>query len=183
MASLNQLRRDHASMARLLHVLLIRHKNLTQGERPDFHLIREVVDYILEYMEGFIMPLERLYSEHLLAKAPEAEALSRRMGEDYQDLRKRLNLLSETLDMILMDHVVPMDRFIDDLKTYLDAHNAYLKVEREKLFPFLREHLTEAEQKDLLKMLPDGTQASLSQLREDHPELYAEFKAAPSPFG
>jgi len=182
MASLSQLRRDHASMARLLHVLLIRHKSLEQGERPDFHLIREVADYILEYMDGFIMPLERLYSEHLLAKAPEAEALSRRMGEDYQALRKRLNLLSETLDMILTDHVVPMERFIEDLKTYLDAHHAYLKVEREQLFPFLRKHLTNAEQKDLLKMLPDDTQASLSQLREDYPELYAEFKKAPSPF-
>ena len=182
MASLSQLRRDHASMARLLHVLLIRHESLEQGERPDFHLIREVVDYILEYMDGFIMPLERLYSEHLLAKAPEAEALSRQMGEDYQALRKRLNLLSETLDMILMDHVVPMERFIEDLKTYLDAHNAYLKVEREQLFPFLRKHLTGAEQEELLKMLPDSTQANLSRLREDHPELYAEFKAAPSPF-
>ena len=182
MASLNQLRRDHANMARLLHVLLARHKSLEQGERPDFHLIREVVDYILEYMDGFIMPLERLYSEHLLAKAPDAEALSHRMAEDYQALRKRLNLLSGTLDMILMDNVVPMDRFIDDLKTYLDAHNAYLKVEREQLFPFLREHLTDAEQEDLLKMLPDGSQANLSRLREDHPELYAEFRAAPSPF-
>ncbi len=108
MASLNQLRRYHANMARLLHVLLRRHKHLEQGERPDFHLIREVVDYILEYMDGFIMPLERLYSEHLLAKEPEAEALSHRMADDYQALRKRLNLLSETLDMILMDHVVPM---------------------------------------------------------------------------
>ena len=182
MASLNQLRRDHANMARLLHVLLLRHKHLEQGERPDFHLIREVVDYILEYMDGFIAPLEHLYSEHLLAKAPEAEALSQRMGKDYQALRERLNLLSETLDMILMDQVVPMDRFIDDLKTYLDAHNAYLKIEREQLFPFLRQHLTEAEQADLLKMLPDASQSNLSRLREDYPELYKEFKEAPSPF-
>lgn len=182
MVSSNQLRRDHANMARLLHILVLRHKNLEQGERPDFHLIREVVDYILEYMDGFIMPLERLYSEHLLAKDPEAEALSRRMGEDYQALRKRLNLLSKTLDMILMDAVVPMERFIEDLKTYLDAHIAYLKLERDQLFPFLRDQLTDAQQKEFLKMLPAAAQDKLSRLREDYPELYAEFKAAPSPF-
>lgn len=182
MATLNQLRRDHVNMARLLHVLVLRHTTLEQGERPDFHLIREVVDYILEYMDGFINPLERLYSEHMLAKEPDAEALSRRLGEDYQALRKRLNLLSETLDMILMDAVVPMERFIDDLKAYLDAHLAYLKAEREQLFPFLREYLTAAEREDLLKMLPDGAQANLARLREDYPELYAEFKTAPSPF-
>lgn len=182
MATLNKLRRDHVNMARLLHVLLLRHTTLEKGERPDFHLIREIVDYILDYMDGFIMPLERLYTDHVLAEKPEAEALSRRLGEEYQALRKRLNMLSETLDMILMDAVVPMDRFIDDLKTYLDAHNAYLKAEREELFPFLREHLSDAEQRKLLKMLPDGAKENLARLREDYPELYAEFKAAPSPF-
>src|SRR5690554_4713966 len=146
MASLNRLRRDHANMARLLHVLLLRQRTLEQGERPDFHLIREVVDYILDYMDGFIMPLEKLYSEHMLAKEPEAEALSRQLTDDYQALRERLNLLSETINTILLDGVVPMERFIDDLKAYLDAHLAYLHAERDQLFPFLREHLTEAEQ-------------------------------------
>lgn len=182
MGTLNKLRRDHVNMARLLHVLLLRHTTLEKGERPDFHLIREIVDYILEYMDGFIMPLERLYTDHMLEKKPDAEALSRRLGEEYQALRKRLNMLSETLDMILMDAVVPMDRFIDDLKTYLDAHQAYLKAERDELFPFLREHLSDAEQQKLLGMLPDGAQANLARLREDYPELYAEFKSAPSPF-
>lgn len=182
MATLNKLRRDHANMARLLHVLLLRHKALEQGERPDFHLIREVVDYILDYMDGFIMPLERLYSEHLLAREPEAEALSQRLAVDYQALRKRLDLLSETLDMILLDAVVPMERFAEDLKIYLDAHLIYLRAEREQLFPFLREQLTDAQQRALLEMLPGSAQANLSRLREDHPELYAEFKAAPSPF-
>ena len=182
MATLNQLRRDHANMARLLHILSLRHSTLEQGERPDFHLIREIVDYILEYMDGFIMPLERLYSEHLLAREPEAEVLSQRLAVDYKALRERLDLLSETLDMILLDAVVPMERFVEDLKTYLDAHLAYLQAEREQLFPFLREYLTDEQQKALLKMLPDGAQANMARLREDHPELYAEFKAAPSPF-
>ena len=182
MATLNQLRRDHANMAKLLHILLLRHKTLEEGERPDFHLIREVVDYILDYMDGFIMPLEQLYSEQMLAREPKAEALSRQLTDEYQALRERLNLLSETINTILLDGVVPMEHFIADLKAYLDAHLAYLHAEREQLFPFLREHLTEAEQNSLLKMLPSGAQENLSRLREDFPELYAEFKTAPSPF-
>ncbi len=182
MATLNQVRRDHANMARLLHTLVLRHEILEQGERPDFHLIREVVDYILDYMTGFITPLERLYSEHLLGEGAEADAVSRRLAEDYQALNKRLKLLSESLDMILMDAVVPMERFAADLKAYLDAHSAYLRAEREELFPFFREHLTEEEQTRLLKMLPAGARDNLARLKEDYPELYADFEAAPSPF-
>lgn len=182
MATLNQLRRDHANMARLLHVLSLRHKALTQGERPDFHLIREVVDYILDYMTGFIAPLERLHSEHLLGEGAEADAVSRQLSEEYQALNARLKMLSDNLDMILMDAVVPMERFADDFKAYLDAHFAYLRAEREQLFEFFRKQLSEEERKRLLQMLPEGTQANLSRLREDYPQLYAEFKEAPSPF-
>ena len=182
MATLNQVRRDHANMARLLHTLLLRHETLAQGERPDFHLMREVVDYILDYMNVFVTPLERIYNEHMFAKQPDAEALSRRLTDDYKALQERLNLLSENIDMILMDAVVPMDRFADDLMAYLDAHRDYLRAEREELFPYFQKHLTDEEQKRLLEMLPDGTQANLLRLKEDYPELYAEFKEAPSPF-
>ena len=182
MATLNQVRHDHANMARLLHVLLLRHESLEQGERPDFHLIREVVDYILDYMNAFVKPLERLYSEHQMARKFKAGEVGQQLAEDYQALRERLDLLSENIDMILLDAVVPMDRFADDLKAYLDAHRAYLRAEREQLFPFFREQLTEEEQKRLLDMLPDGAQANLARLKEDYPQLYEEFKAAPSPF-
>ncbi|WP_227370020.1 hemerythrin domain-containing protein [Halomonas sp. M20] len=179
---LTQLRRDHANMARLLHVLALKHRTLAHGKRPDFQLVREVVDYILDYMNTFTIPLERLYSEHLLAKVPEADELSGRLATDYQALHERLKQLSDNIDMILMDAVVPMDRFADDLKAYLDAHRTYLRAEREQLFPLFREHLTDEDQQRLLKMLPDGAESSLLQLQEAYPQLYAEFKEAPSPF-
>ena len=41
---LNQLRLDHANMARMLHVLQLKHKTLANGERPDFQLMRSSAD-------------------------------------------------------------------------------------------------------------------------------------------
>ncbi|GHB04913.1 hemerythrin [Modicisalibacter luteus] len=181
MPMLTQLRQDHANMARLLHVLAIKHKTLDHGERPDFHLVREVVDYILDYMTGFTVPLERICSEQLLTKVPEANTLGCRLAEDYQALNERLARLSQDIDMILMDAVVPMDRFADDLKAYLDAHRAYLRAEREELFPLMREYLDEEEMQVLADSLPEGAQAELERLQEAYPELYTEFRNAPSP--
>ena len=68
MPMLTQLRQDHANMARLLHVLQLKHKTLADGERPNFRLIREVVDYILDYMSGFTIPLERICRERISAQ-------------------------------------------------------------------------------------------------------------------
>lgn len=118
---LNQLRLDHANMARMLHVLQLKHKTLAKGERPDFQLMREVVDYILSYMDGFATPLERICVERLKTQAPEHLPLMEQMASDYRELKPRLMRLSQDIDMILMDNILPMDRFADDLKAYLEA--------------------------------------------------------------
>lgn len=181
MPMLNQLRQDHANMARLLHVLSLKHRTLDEGERPNFQLVREVVDFILDYMSGFTVPLERIFGERLVERLPEVNDLVVRLTADYEALHQRLMRLSDDLDMILMDAIVPMDRFADDLQAYLEAHRAYLRAEREELFPLIREHFDEADLASLAEALPEGAQEKLSHLQEGYPELYAEFREAPSP--
>ena len=181
MPMLTQLRQDHANMARMLHVLQLKQKSLSAGERPNFQLVREVVDYILDYMEGFTQPLERVLAERLQAKEPSCRELTDRLSQDYQALRRQLKRLSNDLDMILMDAVVPMDRFADDLKAYLDAHRGYLRDERELLFPLIREHFDDADLDRLAEALPEGAAAELERLQQAYPELYAELREAPQP--
>ncbi|WP_110688055.1 hemerythrin domain-containing protein [Salinicola aestuarinus] len=178
---LTQLRQDHANMARLLHVLQLKYKTLADGDRPNFRLIREVVDYILDYMNGFTVPLERICSDQLAGKAPEAESLSERLTQDYQHLHEQLMRLSQDIDMILMDGVMPMDKFAEDLKSYLGSHRAYLRAEREKLFPLIREHFDEDDLKKLASEMPENAESELARLQEAYPELYTEFRDAPSP--
>lgn len=179
MPMLTQLRQDHANMARLLHVLQLKQKTLAEGERPDFQLIREVVDYILGYMEDFTVPLERLCGEQLLTKVAEVHDLSGRLHIDYRALHERLQRLSQEIDMILMDAIVPMDRFADSLRAYLEAHRAYLRDEREELFPLIAEYFDDNDLKRLAELLPAGAAARLEYLQDAYPELYAELRANP----
>lgn len=178
---LNQLRLDHANMARLLHVLQLKQKTLALGERPNFKLMREVVDYILSYMDGFAAPLERVCVERLQTKAPEHLALTEQMASDYRELKPRLLRLSDDIDMILMDNVLPMDRFAEDLKDYLEAHRAYLRHEREGLFPLIDEHFSPEDMEELRQALPEGAEKELERLQEAYPELYAELRGADVP--
>lgn len=183
MPMLTQLRQDHANMARLLHVLQLKQKTLAEGERPDFQLIREVVDYILGYMEDFTVPLERLCGEQLVAKVTEIRDLSSRLHIDYRNLHERLQRLSQEIDMILMDAIVPMDRFAESLRAYLEAHRAYLRDEREELFPLIAEHLDEQDFERLAELLPAGAAARLKHLQATYPEIYTELKADPETAG
>lgn len=176
MPILQQLHRDHSNTVRLLGVLQHRQRGLAAGERPDFRLLREVVDYILDYMHGFTAPLERLCSEQLLAQTPEAQQLSERLASDYRALHERLQRLSDDLDTILMDSVVPIERFAEDLQAYLDAHRAYLRGERDELFPLLSQHLEAAELERLAEWLPKGSAARLASLQAAYPQLFAELR-------
>ena len=178
---LNQLRLDHANMARLLHVLQLKQKTLVLGERPNFKLMREVVDYILSYMDGFAAPLERVCVERLQTQAPENLALTEKMANDYRELKPRLLRLSNDIDMILMDNVLPMDRFAEDLKNYLEAHRAYLRHEREGLFPLIDQYFSPEDMEELRQALPEGAEKELERLQEAYPELYAELRGAEVP--
>ncbi|GEN28234.1 hypothetical protein HVA01_18800 [Halovibrio variabilis] len=178
---LNQLRLDHANMARMLHVLQLKQKTLALGERPNFQLMREVVDYILTYMEKFATPLERICVERLQEKAPEHLDLPEQMANDYRELKPRLQRLANDIDMILMDNVLPMDRFADDLKAYLEAHRAYLRHEREELFPLIDKHFSQDDMEELRQALPEGAEQELERLQQAYPELYAELRGADVP--
>ncbi|MFG6667931.1 hemerythrin domain-containing protein [Halomonas sp. HNIBRBA4712] len=178
---LTQLRMDHANMARMLHVLQLKKKTLDQGERPNFKLMREVVDYILAYMDEFAMPLEKICVERLEQKAPEDLPFMEKMAEDYRQLKPTLAQLSDDIDMILMDNVLPMDRFAQDLSAYLEAHRTYLRHEREHLFPLIDKYFTAEDMEELRQALPDKAQQELQRLQDDYPELYAELNNAEVP--
>lgn len=181
MPLMKQLRLDHANMVRLMHVLNRKYKKLAAGERPNFQLMREVVDYILDYMNDFTMPLEKLCSERLVEHAPQAEKVGKNLGEEYRALNERLKQLSDNLDSILMDAVVPMDRFAEDLKAYLEAHRTYLRHEREELFPLIREHFNDEDLRRLAEAMPEGAQARLTELQEAYPQLHDAFNEIEDP--
>ncbi|MBN8413187.1 hemerythrin domain-containing protein [Halomonas denitrificans] len=178
---LKQLRRDHANMARILHVLQLKQKTLAQGERPNFQLVREVVDYILDYMAGFTLPLEQICTDRLREVAPASEDIAERLSGDYRKLKARLSRLSRDIDMILMDVAVPMDQFSSDLRDYLDSHRTYLRQEREELFPLISEHFSDEDLERLAHALPEHATSELERLQGAYPELYAELREEPMP--
>ena len=83
--------------------------------------------------------------------------------------------------MILVDNVLPMDRFAEDLKDYLEAHRAYLRHEREGLFPLIDEHFSQEDMEKLREALPAGAEQELERLQQAYPELYAELRGADVP--
>ena len=103
------------------------------------------------------------------------------MANDYRELKPRLQRLSNDIDMVLMDNIIPMDRFADDLKDYLEAHRAYLRHEREGLFPLIDEHFSEEDMDELRQALPEGAEKELERLQDAYPELYAELRGADVP--
>lgn len=181
MPMLKQLRRDHANMARILHVLQLKQKTLADGDRPNFQLVREVVDYILDYMAGFTLPLEEICTERLKEVAPHSEEVTERLSGQYRQLKARLNRLSRDIDAILMDVAIPMDQFSDDLREYLESHRNYLREEREELFPLISEYFSDDDLERLAHALPANATAELERLQGAYPELYAELRDSSDP--
>lgn len=181
MATLNQLRQDHVNMAGMLHVLKLKQKVLVDGERPDFRLVREVVDYILDYMDGFSKLLDEVFARLVHDKVPEADSTSTLLADHYRELKKQLMRLSSDLDMILMDGVMPMDRFAADLDGYLEMHQSYLREEREHLVPLMRDHFDDKDMEHFAAALPEGAANQFEQLKKAYPALEEELRGVEPP--
>ena len=55
---LRTLREDHRNMGRLLDVLESQIEVFRRGDKPDYEILTETVDYCLNYPERFHHPLE-----------------------------------------------------------------------------------------------------------------------------
>ncbi|MDG4870960.1 hypothetical protein P8631_23450, partial [Guyparkeria sp. 1SP6A2] len=58
---------------------------------------------------------------------------------------------------------------------------AYLRHEREGLFPLIDQHFTSDELEELRQALPDGAEQELERLQLAYPDLYAELRGAEVP--
>ena len=104
------------------------------------------------------------------------------MASDYSKLKPRLSRLSNDIDMILMDNVLPMDIFAEALKAYLDAHRAYLRHERGSVPRSIISISEEEVLEELRQALPEGAEREkLERLQQAYPELYAELRGAEVP--
>lgn len=133
--------KDHRNISRLLKLLS---KKLTaiENEKPvNYNLIKDTVDYLQVYAEKYHHPKEDLIYHYYVEHYPDAEGVAN-LDDEHQALAALTAEFADTVDMILMDAVVPLDLFAEKLNRFVGCQKAHLELEERTILPVLEHTLT-----------------------------------------
>ncbi len=140
-----QLRREHADMGRLLDMLNAQIEVFNTGEVPDYDLLQEIVDYCLDYPDACHHPLEDAIFEHVLVRAPGPAEKVREILTTHETLGQLTRGLYDTLDQVVRDESLPRDQLASVVDHFIGQYRDHMSMEEEHFFPLAERVLTEGD--------------------------------------
>ena len=135
MTTLSELHQDHINLNRLLEMLARKVERLHEGSHPDFSLMADVVGYVGGYADQHHHPREDVMYAYFRGRDPQLDRHFDQCEEEHATLKRLSNELAESIDAVLHDAVIPMDKFTDQLDTFVKTEKQHLDFEERVLFP------------------------------------------------
>ncbi|AMG31066.1 hypothetical protein AL542_12350 [Grimontia hollisae] len=135
------IRRDHRNISQLLKLLSRKLRAIQQEKPVNYGLIKDTVLYLQEHAEKYHHPKEDLIYHYYLQHYPDAEGVAR-LDDEHQALSDLTAEFADTVEMILMDAVIPLDLFVEKLNRFVGCQKAHLDLEEKTILPVLEQTLT-----------------------------------------
>ena len=141
-------------MNRLLEMLTYKVTRLREGVHPDFSLMADVVDYVGRYADEHHHPREDVMYEHFRGRDAQLDKGFDQCESEHARLKQLSHDLAESIDAVLHDAVMPMDRFTDQLEAFVTTEREHLDFEERELFPGIRRLASDKDWEQLEEELP-----------------------------
>ncbi|GAL05960.1 hypothetical protein JCM19237_1600 [Photobacterium aphoticum] len=134
---------EHGYIVRLLRLLQQKLAAIEQGKEVDYTLIKDTVEYLQVHAERCHHPKEDVlyhyYQAHYADEGGDLESLE----HEHEELAQLTQAFADTVEMILMDAVIPLDIFADKLNDFVERQRAHLEFEERHIIPRIRQQFTE----------------------------------------
>jgi hemerythrin-like domain-containing protein len=132
-AILDQLQIDHRNMRQLLRVL----EEEMEAEHQDFDLMRQVIDYSLNYPDLIHRPREDRLLRRLLEGDPASKAALGDLAVDHEALAQLTHRFAAALHNVEHDVEVPRALFRKLADDYITRSREHMEFEEMRFFPRL----------------------------------------------
>ncbi|GAB6261482.1 hemerythrin domain-containing protein [Photobacterium sp. CCB-ST2H9] len=141
---LDSIHTEHGYISRLLRLLRTKLTAIREGHEVNYQLIRDIVTYLQNQAEHYHHPKEDvIYHYYINHYGNEQRILD--LEAEHLELAALTAEFAETVDMILMDAVIPLDVFADKLNVFVERQKQHLEMEEKQVFPAIRKRFTSAD--------------------------------------
>lgn len=173
MTLIEQLHQDHINLGRLLELMDMKIQKLKAGDSPNFQLLSELVEYIGHYADQYHHPREDHMYHYFEERNP---ALAKQLHDceaQHADLKKLSHEVTETIDAVMHDAVIPMDEFIERLEAFVKREHDHINLEEQTIFPAINQLANQEDWKTLEEKLPRPEDPLFGEKQgESYRELY-----------
>jgi len=128
------LRSDHRDMALLLDLLDAEIDRLAESGKPDFDLVRDIMDYMTEYPDVVHHPKEDIVYRHIKSLRPETHTDLERVERDHQHIEESGLKLKHDIEAISSGASLNPDELVKSLRRYTDRFREHMYWEETDLF-------------------------------------------------
>ncbi|UTV27305.1 hemerythrin domain-containing protein [Photobacterium atrarenae] len=138
---LESIHTEHGYMMRLLNILRQKLAAIQQGKDVNYQLLKDIVEYLQKHAECCHHPKEDLLYRYYQSHYDDCREM-KDLELEHTELARLTQEFSDTVDMILMDAVIPLDVFADKLNIFVQRQIAHLEFEEKHIFPLIRNKFT-----------------------------------------
>ena len=142
---IDQLQIDHGNMRQLLRILDDETKLYGAGGIPDFDLMKEVIEYALNYPTLIHHPREELLFRRLLDRDPTSESTIGDLIGEHAELAQLAQRFAAAIHNVTQDVELPRAWFDTLARDYIAMTRHHMDAEEQRFFPRLLEKLQDSD--------------------------------------
>jgi hemerythrin-like domain-containing protein len=155
-AIIDSLLQDHRNMETLLQILEQELVLFDRGKRPDFDILRGILEYFREFPSAIHHPKEDLVATRLAARAPERAKLLIDTEAEHGQAAIRLERFAKLVESVFDDLELPRAALDAAAAEFIAHERRHIQIEEQELFPAARENLTADDWAELNTKLGDA---------------------------
>ena len=140
---LSELHREHINIAKLLDLLRQQLFAIRSEKEVRYRLLRDILSYLSEVADQYHHPQEDLIYDYYRQFRCSDDQFSTRLSEEHARVVTAGQELTELVDMILMDSVIPLEQLTAKLEAFIVLQQCHMDYEESEIFPLLRSKLSE----------------------------------------
>lgn len=171
---------DHVAFARLLDLLETQVEAFHAGERPNYELMTDIIDYLQQYGDRFHHPLEDAAYLRLVDRDPRMRLPVNRLLQEHRVIALAGEELLARLGEVAGDVMIERAAVEMAAATYLVYYRHHMSTEESRIMPRARELLTKDDWAATTEAIQDAPDPLGSDRFDERFRELGKFIALPS---
>ena len=133
--TLVRLHNDHVNICLLLDIFEKHLAELVQGGKPDLLLMRDIIEYMVNYPDIVHHPLEEMLFRRLKKADTESHGIISELESQHQRLGEYGKSLLAELERVTSGAIMEKEKILRNCCIYMELLYSHMNMEEERIFP------------------------------------------------